>query len=122
MLGYVCPVGILNPKIIHKVAYAASPPAISCWQLVDDPGSVHRDLVVTKTAPWAYESEWPITFGNLADAVEELLPYRGIIFRARITAADEAQLRHAVGSRSVRFYRTVLDSGSGAFAIRIAPA
>jgi hypothetical protein len=38
-------------------------------------------------------------------------PYREIIFGARMTAADEAQVRHAVGSRSVRFYRAVLEIG-----------
>lgn len=51
--GYVCPVGILNPKIIHKVEYVQSPRRITPWQLVDDPGSVHRDLTLVKPVEWS---------------------------------------------------------------------
>lgn len=116
-VGYVCPVGIGNPRIIHKVAYPEAPPAISCWQLIDDPGAVYQDLVLTKTAPWSYEAEWRVTFGNIAGLVDILLPYRQVIFGAKMSAADETLVREAVGSREVDFYRAVLDQTSGTIGI-----
>jgi hypothetical protein len=116
--GYVCPVGIGNPRIIFKVAYPDIPPTITCWQMIEDPGSVHQDLVTTKTAPWSYEAEWRVTFGNIAGLVDKLLPYREIIFGAKMSAADEASVRRAVGSRRVTFYRAVLEETSGTVAIQ----
>jgi hypothetical protein len=116
-VGYICPVGIDNPRIIHKVTYAETPPSISCWQLIEDPGAVHRDLVVTKTSPWSYEREWRITFGNMAGPVEVLLPYREIIFGAKMAEADEARVRDAVGNRNINFCRAVLDGTSGTIGV-----
>jgi hypothetical protein len=116
--GYVCPVGIGNPRIIYKVAYPKAPPTISCWQLIQDPAAVHQDLVLTKTAPWSYEAEWRITFGNIAGLVDRLLPYREIIFGAKMSDADETRVRKAVGRRRVAFYRAVLDAASGTVVIQ----
>jgi hypothetical protein len=87
-VGYLCPVGIDNPRIIFKVEDAEKPPAISCWQLIQDPGAVHRDLVTTKTDPWSYEREWRLTFGNMPGGLHLLLPPRQIIFGAKMSPAE----------------------------------
>jgi hypothetical protein len=115
--GYVCPVGIDNPRIIFKVAYPEIPPNITCWQLIEDPGAVHRDLVVTKSAAWSYENEWRITFGNMPGLLDKLLPYREIIFGARMSDSDQQRVRDAVDKRKVKFYRALLDDRSGSFVI-----
>lgn len=115
--GYVCPVGIGNPRTIFKVAYPETLPSISCWQLIQDPGAVHRDLVVTKTSHWSYEHEWRMTFGNIPGLLDKLLPYREIIFGARMSDADQARVREAVGRRQVIFRRAVLHEDTGAIAI-----
>jgi hypothetical protein len=116
--GYVCPVGVGNPRTIFKVAYRDIPPTITCWQLIEDPGSVYQDLATTKTAPWTYEAEWRVTFGNIAGLVDKWLPYREIIFGSKMSDADEASVRRAAGSRRVTFYRAVLDDTSGTVAIQ----
>jgi Protein of unknown function (DUF2971) len=116
--GYVCPVGIANPRMIFKVAYPKIPPMITYWQLIQDPGAVHQDLIFTKTEPWAYEAEWRIAFRNMPGLLDKLLPYREIIFGAKMSDADEAGVRRAVGIRRVTFYRAVLDDASGTVAIQ----
>lgn len=50
-VGYVCPTGILNPQVIHKVQYESAPLAVSARQLIDDPGDVYQNLVLTKPPP-----------------------------------------------------------------------
>ncbi len=116
--GYVCPVGIGNPRMIFKVAYAKIPPTITFWQLIQDPGAVHQDLILTKTEPWTYEAEWRIAFHNMPGLLDRLLPYREIIFGAKMSDADEVSVRQAVGRRRVTFYRAVLDDTAGAMAIQ----
>ncbi len=116
-VGYICPVGIDNPRIIFKVEYAEKPPAISCWQLIEDPGSVHRDLVTTKAESWSYEREWRLTFRNMPGGLDFLLPYREIILGAKISDADESLVREAVGGRKVNFFRAVLDQATGTIGV-----
>lgn len=120
--GYVCPVGILNPQIIHKVEYVQSPRRITPWQLVDDPGSVHRDLTLVKPVEWSYEREWRITFGNLGGLLDNLLPYREVILGAKISPENEARIRDAVGSRDVKILRAVTEYSASKFEICIQPA
>jgi hypothetical protein len=119
--GYVCPVGILNPALIHKVQYVRVPPKVTPWQLVDDPGGVHRDLVLTKPEPWAYEQEWRITFGNLAGLLDNLLPYREVILGAKISRMDEESIRAAVDGKC-QIFRAIADSSDETFALRVEPA
>ncbi len=78
----------------------------------------YQDLVTTKTAPWTYEAEWRVTFGNIAGLVDKWFPYRESIFGSKTSGADEASVRRAVGSRRVIFYRAVLDDTSGAVTIQ----
>jgi hypothetical protein len=120
--GYVCPVGILNPKLIHKVEYVQSPRRITPWQLVDDPGSVHRDLTLVKPIQWSYEREWRITFGNIGGLLDNLLPHREVILGANISPENEARIRGAVGSRDVKILRAVTEHSANKFEIRIQPA
>lgn len=120
--GYVCPTGILNPALIHKVKYVKSPPKITAWQVVNDPGSVHRDLILTKPSEWSYEEEWRVTFGNISGLLTKLLPYREVILGARISPENEASVRKAVGKRDVRILRGVAEHEAGRFKIRIEPA
>lgn len=120
--GYICPVGILNPSIIDKVNYVEAPPEITDWQLIDDPGSARRDLVLTKPNQWAYEAEWRVAFAGINGLLDSLLPYREVILGARISSADETSVREAVGDRDVRFFRAVPDHTGGQFDIRIEPA
>lgn len=115
--GYVCPVGIGNPRTIFKVAYPEVPPSISCWQLIEDPGAVHRDLVVTKTSHWSYEREWRMTFSNIPGLIDKLLPYREIIFGEKISADEQARVRETVGGRNVKFRRAEIDARSGTISI-----
>jgi len=120
--GYVCPVGILNPAMVHKVNYVETPRNITAWQLVDDPGSVHRDLTLTKPSQWSYEAEWRVTLGNMAGLLDNLLPYREVILGARISPENEESVRRAIGNRDVRIARGVLKHDPERFEIRIEPA
>ncbi len=120
--GYVCPVGILNPQLIHKVQYVEAPPKITAWQLVDDPGRVYRDLALTKPAEWSYENEWRVTFGNMSGLLDNLLPFREIILGAKISAEDEKRVRQAVGVRDIRILRAAAEHTEGEFKIRIRSA
>jgi hypothetical protein len=120
--GYVCPVRIWNPRIIDKVNYVEVPPTITDWQLIEDPGGVRRDLVLTKPNQWSYEAEWRIAFAGINGLLDNLLPYREVIFGARTSTADETRIREAVGHRDVRFYRAVPDHTARQFDIRIEPA
>jgi hypothetical protein len=121
--GYVCPVGILNPQLIHKVEYETSPRKITPWQLIDDPGSVYRDLMLVKPSQWSYESEWRLTFGNMPGLISDLLPYRMIILGARISRGDEQRIRAAAKAAGVStIFRAVLDQSNGSFDINIEPA
>lgn len=119
--GYVCPVGILNPKLIHKVEYVESPRRITPRQLVDDPGSVYRDLILGKPSQWSYENEWRLTFGNMAGLLSNLLPYRVVILGARISPDNEGCIRRAVEERDVQICRAIVDKGGNQFEIRIEP-
>lgn len=119
--GYVSPVGIENPALIRKVRYVQRPPMITPWQLVDDPSSVCEDLVLTKSAEWSYESEWRMTFGNMTGIVDSPLPYREVIFGAKIVPETEMAIRQAVGDRDIRFLRVITDSDGGQFEIRVVP-
>jgi hypothetical protein len=120
--GYVCPVGILIPRIIDKVNYVEMPPHITDLQLIDDPWSVRRDLVLTKPNQWAYEAEWRIAFAGTSGLWDNLLPYREVILGARMSRADETTVRDAVADRDVRISRAVPDYTTGQFDIRIEPA
>jgi Protein of unknown function (DUF2971) len=120
--GYVCPVGIGNPRLIHKVEYVESPRRITPWQLVDDPGSVWSDLTLVKPSQWSYESEWRVTFGNMAGLLDNLLPYREVILGARISSKNESRIRLAVRDRDVRIFRAVIEHSAQEFKIRIEPA
>lgn len=120
--GYVCPTGIVNPALIHKVKYVKSPAKISAWQVISDPGSVHQDLTCTKPSVWSYEKEWRVTFGNMPGLLPELLPYREVILGARISRQNETSVRKAVGKRKVRLLRAVAETSRGQFNIRLEPA
>ncbi len=120
--GYVCPTGILNPQLIHKVEYEVAPRQITPWKLVDDPGSVYRDLILVKPYQWSYEHEWRLTFGNMPGLLDKLLPFREIILGAKISTADERSIRKAVEGRNVQIFRAVTDQSNGEFGIRIESA
>lgn len=120
--GYVSPVGIDNPRLIHKVSYTKSPPKISPWQLIDDPGQVYSDLILTKPSEWSYESEWRVTFGNMPGLHHGLLPYNEVILGARISQEHESQIREAVDGRNIALYRAVVKPDADHFIIGIEPA
>ncbi|MGH9970784.1 MAG: DUF2971 domain-containing protein [Pyrinomonadaceae bacterium] len=121
-IGYVCPVGISNPRTIDKVNYVKRVRPITDWELIDEPGDVWRGLVLTKPKEYSYEAEWRMVWAGINGLVDSLLPYREVILGARIASADETMVREAVGNSDVRFYRAVLDHTTGKFVIRIEPA
>jgi len=119
--GYVSPIGIRNPALIHQVRYLRAPPPITAWRLVEDPGEVWRDLALTKSDDWAYEREWRLTFGNMPDLLPDLLPCREVILGSRTSPSDEASLR-AAAPKNCRFYRAAIDSSGKTFNLSIVPA
>ncbi len=121
-IGYVCPVGISNPRTIDKVNYVESLAPITDWQLIDSPGDVRRDLVLTKPTNYSYEAEWRIVFLGFNGLLDSLLPCREVILGARMSKAAETIVRKAVRNEGIRFYRTVPDHTAGRFDIRIEPA
>lgn len=120
--GYVSPVGIGNPRLIHKVSYVDSLPRISPWNVIDDPGQVHADLTLTKSSAWAYEKEWRVTFGNMPGLLGSLLPYKEVILGAKISPEHESQIREAIDSRDTSLYRAIIDPSADRFEVRVQPA
>lgn len=120
--GYVSPIGIDSPRLIHKVTYTKSPPKISPWRLIDDPGQVYSDLTLTKPSEWSYESEWRVTLGNMPGLNHGLLPYKEVILGARISPEHERQIREAIDGRDVALYRADTERGADSFEIGIEPA
>jgi hypothetical protein len=95
---------------------------ITDWQLIDSPGDVRRDLVLTKPANYSFEAEWRIVFSGVNGLLDSLLTCREVILGARMSNADETIVRKAVRNKGIRFYCAVPDHTAGRFDIRIEPA
>jgi hypothetical protein len=117
--GYVSPLGIDNPRLIHKVEYVNTPPEISPWGLIDDPGKIHTDLTQTKPLDWSYEKEWRIIFGNMPGLTSDLLPYKEVILGSRISPEHEGQIREAIEGRDVTLYRAIVKPDASNYEIGI---
>ena len=121
-IGYACPVGINNPRNIHKVIYVEHVPRISPRKIVHDPREVMNDLILTKPAVWRYEREWRVTLGTIAGLVENWLAPRQVIFGARIDPETEVTIRKNSGGMPIEFFRVVPSLRMGRFRLELRPA
>jgi Protein of unknown function (DUF2971) len=121
-IGYACPVGIENPRNIHKVTYVEHVPKISPRKIVHDPREVMLDLILTKPVVWRYEREWRVTLGNIAGLVENWLAPRRLIFGARIAPKTEVKIRETLEGKPMKFLRVVPSLRMGRFRLELKPA
>ncbi|MDP2027714.1 DUF2971 domain-containing protein [Sulfuriferula sp.] len=121
-IGYACPVGIENPRNIHKVRYVENVPKISPRKIVHDPREVMNDLILTKPAVWQYEREWRVTLGTLTGLVKDWLAPRRVIFGARIDPGTEVTIRKNLEGKPIEFLRVVPSLRMGRFRLELRPA
>lgn len=121
-IGYACPIGIDNPRNIHKVRYSEHVPRISPCKIVHDTQEVMLDLILTKPAVWRYEREWRVSLGTIAGLVENWLAPRRLIFGARIDPETEVTIRKNLEGKPIEFLRVVPSLRMGRFRLELAPA
>lgn len=121
-IGYACPIGVDNPRNIHKVRYVEHVPRISPPKIVYDPQEIMNDLILTKPTVWQYEREWRVTLGTIAGLVEDWLPPRRVIFGARIDPGNEVTIRENLKGKPIEFLRVVPSLKMGRFRLEVRPA
>ncbi len=104
-VGYVCPVGILNPQLIHKLTYTNKVPMIDPIDFIIDPYKTFQDLILTKPVDWKYECEWRLTLGNMPGLNSSPLPIKKIIFGERLTDENEKLIKSQLAGKEIVYSR-----------------
>lgn len=121
-VGYVGDSGKDNPILAHRVRYTDRIEPIKAIDVMDDPYSVFRDLILTKPAAWAYERERRCTIAMVHGLEHNMFPIDRIIFGLRMKKENKDRIRKALKDEEVSFFEVVATVDRGTTELVIEPA